>query len=509
MARRRRRSCSASRRSRRSRRRSAPSRRPRTASTPRPCGRAPGSSTAPSSSGASPSTSTPDGGSSARGRHAEGPLAPPRAPCARGRPLPDRGLLGVRLRDPVPPAAGDRRAAVPGLRAPARACPDRVGLRVPRVRPLSAEPPRLASLRVVRRGQGLHARRARPRRDHDLRLPRLRLLAARDRVLPGAVGRRGKPRARGLPRGAPVRAPPRLQPAVRDRRRWRLACGRSAAGAAAPAGRRHPGPGAPLGQGGDARRRRAAARRSRGHPRRTAVLNETGDDPVAIHFVPDVFGLASLRGGVEEFESIPFVHLREFPLYGWNRVAKRVLDLIVGGGSLGVAAPVMFAIATALKLVSRGPVLYRQERMGLDGQRFRMLKFRTMRVDAERETGPVWARPDDSRRTRLGTFLRRWSLDELPQLWNVLRGEMSLVGPRPERPSFVEEFRRRVPGYMLRHKMKAGITGWAQINGWRGQTSIEKRIEYDLYYIERWSLGFDLKILLLTFWSGFRNRNAY
>ena len=245
------------------------------------------------------------------------------------------------------------------------------------------------------------------------------------------------------------------------------------------------------------------------YPRLTAVLNEIGDDPVAIHFVPDVFGLASLRGGVEEFESIPFVHLRESPLYGWNRVAKRVLDLIVGGGALVLAAPVMLAIATALKLVSRGPVLYRQERMGLDGQRFRMLKFRTMRVDAERETGPVWARPDDSRRTRLGTFLRRWSLDELPQLWNVLRGEMSLVGPRPERPSFVEEFRRRVPGYMLRHKVKAGITGWAQINGWRGQTSIEKRIEYDPYYIERWSLGLDLKILLLTFWSGFRNRNAY
>ena len=245
------------------------------------------------------------------------------------------------------------------------------------------------------------------------------------------------------------------------------------------------------------------------YPRLTAVLNEIGDDPVTIHFVPDVFGLASLRGGVEEFESIPFIHLRESPLYGWNRVAKRVLDLVVGGGALVLAAPAMLAIATALKLVSSGPVLYRQERMGLDGQRFQMLKFRTMRVDAERETGPVWARPDDSRRTRLGAFLRRWSLDELPQLWNVLRGEMSLVGPRPERPSFVEEFRRRVPGYMLRHKMKAGITGWAQINGWRGSTSIEKRIEYDLYYIERWSVGLDLKILLQTFWHGFRNRNAY
>jgi lipopolysaccharide/colanic/teichoic acid biosynthesis glycosyltransferase len=154
-------------------------------------------------------------------------------------------------------------------------------------------------------------------------------------------------------------------------------------------------------------------------------------------------------------------------------------------------------------------VLYRQERMGVDGRRFRMLKFRTMRVDAEAQTGPVWATADDPRRTSLGGFLRRWSLDELPQLFNVLRGEMSLVGPRPERPSFVEEFRRRVPGYMLRHKVKAGITGWAQINGWRGNTSIERRIECDLYYIERWSLAFDLRILIQTIWYGFRNRNAY
>ncbi len=245
------------------------------------------------------------------------------------------------------------------------------------------------------------------------------------------------------------------------------------------------------------------------YSRLNAVLNDIGDDPVAIHFVPDVFSLASLRGGVEEFETIPFIHLRESPLYGWNRVLKRGVDLAFGTAALLAAAPAMLAIAAALKLGSRGPALYRQERMGVDGRRFQMLKFRTMRVDAEQETGPVWARPDDPRRTWLGTFLRRWSLDELPQLWNVLRGEMSLVGPRPERPSFVEDFRRRVPGYMLRHKVKAGITGWAQVNGWRGNTSIEKRIEYDLYYIERWSLGFDLKILLLTFWHGFRNRNAY
>jgi Undecaprenyl-phosphate glucose phosphotransferase len=245
------------------------------------------------------------------------------------------------------------------------------------------------------------------------------------------------------------------------------------------------------------------------YSRITTVLHGIGDDPVAIHLVPDVFALASLRGGVEEFETVPFIHLRESPLYGWNRVLKRAFDLVGGTLALILAAPAMLAIMVAVKLASPGPVLYRQERMGVDGRRFGMLKFRTMRVDAEAQTGPVWARPDDPRRTRPGAFLRRWSLDELPQLFNVLRGEMSLVGPRPERPSFVEEFRRRVPGYMLRHKVKAGITGWAQINGWRGNTSIERRIECDLYYIERWSLAFDLRILIQTIWYGFRNRNAY
>jgi Undecaprenyl-phosphate glucose phosphotransferase len=244
------------------------------------------------------------------------------------------------------------------------------------------------------------------------------------------------------------------------------------------------------------------------YPRLTAVLHEIGDEPVAIHFVPDLFNLASLRGGVEEFESIAFIHLRESPLYGWNRVLKRSFDVVLGSGALLVALLPMAAIAIAVRITSGGPVLYRQERMGLDGRRFRMLKFRTMRPDAE-DAGPRWAVPADPRRTRLGAFLRAWSLDELPQLFNVLHGEMSLVGPRPERPGFVEEFRRRVPGYMLRHKMKAGITGWAQINGWRGNTSIEKRIEYDLEYIARWSLAFDLSILLRTVWLGFRNRNAY
>jgi exopolysaccharide biosynthesis polyprenyl glycosylphosphotransferase len=169
----------------------------------------------------------------------------------------------------------------------------------------------------------------------------------------------------------------------------------------------------------------------------------------------------------------------------------------------------MAAIAVAVKLTSVGPTLLRQERMGLDGRAFTMLKFRTMRPDAERDSGPVWATPDDPRRTRVGAFLRRWSLDELPQLLNVVRGDMSLVGPRPERPVFVREFRHRLPGYMLRHKVKAGMTGWAQVNGWRGNTSIEKRLEYDLYYIERWSLAFDLRILVRTVWSGFSSKNAY
>ena len=245
------------------------------------------------------------------------------------------------------------------------------------------------------------------------------------------------------------------------------------------------------------------------YARLASVLGEIGDDPVTIHFVPDVFSLASLRGGVEEFESVPFIHLCESPLYGWSGFLKRAFDLGLGALALALAAPVMVAIAVAVKLTSPGPVLYRQERMGLDGRRFGMLKFRTMGVDAEAGTGPTWAVPGDPRRTRLGAFLRGLSLDELPQLLNVLRGEMSLVGPRPERPSFVAEFRRRVPGYMLRHKVKAGITGWAQINGWRGNSSIEKRIECDLYYIERWSLGFDLAILARTLWLVFRDKNAY
>ena len=239
------------------------------------------------------------------------------------------------------------------------------------------------------------------------------------------------------------------------------------------------------------------------------LLEAVGDEPVTIHVVPDLFRFASLRGGVEEFEGMPFIHLRDSPLHGWSQVTKRVFDLVFSGALLIGLAPVLLLLALGVKLTSRGPVLYRQERMGLDGQRFRMLKLRTMRVDAEVGTGPIWATEDDPRRVPYGALLRRLSLDELPQFVNVLRGEMSVVGPRPERPFFVEQFRRTVPGYMLRHKVKSGVTGWAQVNGLRGNTSLEKRIQYDLEYIERWSLWLDVKIIALTMVRIVFERNAY
>jgi Undecaprenyl-phosphate glucose phosphotransferase len=245
------------------------------------------------------------------------------------------------------------------------------------------------------------------------------------------------------------------------------------------------------------------------YTRLPGLLDAIGDEPVTIHVVPDLFRFTSLRGGVEDFEGIPFIHLRDSPLHGWSRVAKRSFDVAFSAAVLGLLSPVLLGIALGVKLSSPGPILFLQDRMGLDGQRFQMLKFRTMGQDAEVDTGPVWASAGDVRRTRLGTFLRRFSLDELPQFVNVLRGHMSVVGPRPERPVFVEQFRQTVPGYMLRHKVKSGVTGWAQVNGLRGNTSLEKRIQYDLEYIERWSLWFDLKIIVLTVSRVLFDRNAY
>jgi Undecaprenyl-phosphate glucose phosphotransferase len=238
------------------------------------------------------------------------------------------------------------------------------------------------------------------------------------------------------------------------------------------------------------------------------VLAQVENEPVELMLVPDLSRYLALRCGVEDLAGIPALTLQGAPLYGWNAVLKRGLDLCVSSGTLVLFAPLMAAIALLIKLSSRGPVLYRQQRMGLDCRAFTLLKFRSMRANAEPPGVPIWSTKNDDRCTRVGVWLRRLSLDELPQLINVLKGEMSLVGPRPERPEFIEQFRRGIPRYMLRHKIQAGMTGWAQIHGYRGDTSIEERLRYDLEYIQRWSLVFDLKILLLTLAKGFLHRGA-
>ncbi len=238
------------------------------------------------------------------------------------------------------------------------------------------------------------------------------------------------------------------------------------------------------------------------------IMEQFKDSIVDIKIIPDLYQFASIGGAIEEFEGLPVISLQECPLDGINLFTKRALDLAVAISLLMIFSPVMLIIGALVKLTSRGPMLFRQERVSFDGTPFRIIKFRTMHLDAE-AGGPGWTKPGDGRITPLGRFLRSTSLDELPQLLNVLCGDMSIVGPRPERPVFIKEFRQHVPRYMLRHKVPAGMTGWAQVHGWRGDTSIDKRIEYDLYYIENWSLLLDLKILFLTLFRGFRNRNAY
>jgi len=217
-----------------------------------------------------------------------------------------------------------------------------------------------------------------------------------------------------------------------------------------------------------------------------------------VRVVPDLFQHITFRAGLEDWDGLPVIHLTETPVSGWSGLVKRGLDLTLSTAGILALLPFLPIVALIIKLTDRGPVLYAQERMGIDGRPFRMWKFRTMRVDAEGETGAVWATADDPRRTPIGRLLRRWSLDELPQLYNVLRGEMSLVGPRPERPEFVAEFKEKFPQYMLRHRVRSGMTGWAQVHGWRGNTSLAKRIEYDLFYIENWTLALDVRILWMT-----------
>ncbi len=244
------------------------------------------------------------------------------------------------------------------------------------------------------------------------------------------------------------------------------------------------------------------------HVKMLGLVEATNREGVDIHVVPDLLQFIALRARLENLDGVPIISLNDVPLRGFNSVLKRAIDVAISGLALTVGAPILGAIAIFIRWTSTGPVFYKQERMGLDGKAFNVYKFRSMLVGAEDETGPVWARDDDPRATPIGRWLRKLDLDELPQLWNVLRGDMSIVGPRPERPYFVEQFKHRIPQYMLRHKVKAGITGWAQVNGWRGNTSLEKRIEYDLYYIENWSVALDLKIMWLTLVRGL-HRHAF
>ena len=225
-----------------------------------------------------------------------------------------------------------------------------------------------------------------------------------------------------------------------------------------------------------------------------------------VRYVPDIFGFQLLRHSFSEVAGMPVIGLTETPMEGVQRVLKAIEDYALGGLALMVLS---LAIAIGIKLSSPGPVFYLQQRVTWNGRRFTMLKFRSMQMGAEQASGPVWSRRDDPRTTRLGAWLRRFSLDELPQLLNVLAGEMSLVGPRPERPEFVARFRQEIPGYMQKHMVKAGITGWAQVNDLRGSTDLGKRIQYDLYYIENWSLWFDLRILALTLWHVVASRHAH
>jgi putative colanic acid biosynthesis UDP-glucose lipid carrier transferase len=239
------------------------------------------------------------------------------------------------------------------------------------------------------------------------------------------------------------------------------------------------------------------------------MLERLREHAVEIRFVPDIYGFHLLNHSFTEIAGLPVISLTETPMAGVNRMTKAVEDYVLATLAVVLLAPAMAMIALAVRLSSPGPVLYRQERVTWNGEHFWMFKFRTMPIDAESQSGPVWSRRAEPRATRVGRFLRRFSLDELPQLFNVLRGEMSIVGPRPERPEFVEQFRREIPGYMQKHLVKAGITGWAQVNDLRGDSDLAQRINYDLYYIEHWSPWFDLRILALTLWHILTSRNAH
>jgi exopolysaccharide biosynthesis polyprenyl glycosylphosphotransferase len=247
------------------------------------------------------------------------------------------------------------------------------------------------------------------------------------------------------------------------------------------------------------------------HEEVLALAQQVIDQPVNIKIYPDTFQLLTNNElSLDDLGGMPMVSVRNVALRGWNRGVKRLMDVLFSAAILVLTAPPLLALALLIKLTSSGPVFHVQERVGRDGRPFLCLKLRSMPPGAEAESGPVWTTPDDPRRTRLGRFMRRHALDEWPQFINVLLGEMSIVGPRPERPYFVEHFSQAIPRYRYRHHEKAGITGWAQVNGLRGDTSIEERTRYDLYYVENWSPLFDIKIMVKTLWLVLRpGRDAY
>jgi exopolysaccharide biosynthesis polyprenyl glycosylphosphotransferase len=247
-----------------------------------------------------------------------------------------------------------------------------------------------------------------------------------------------------------------------------------------------------------------------GHNQLLELVYQLMDLPVNIKIYPDTFRLITNDElSISDLGGLPMVTVRNVGLRAWDRSLKRAMDIVISAGVLVFLSPLLLLLALLIKIDSRGPVFFVQQRVGHDGTPFNLLKFRSMPIDAEETTGPVFARPDDPRPTRLGRLIRRYSLDELPQFTNVFLGEMSVVGPRPERPHFVEQFRQTIPRYMARHREKAGITGWAQVNGLRGDTSIEERTRYDLYYVENWSPLFDIKIIIKTLILVFRDENAY
>ncbi len=227
-------------------------------------------------------------------------------------------------------------------------------------------------------------------------------------------------------------------------------------------------------------------------------------------FIPDYNNMIPTRPYTEDLEGLPVINIRHVPLNSlFNKSVKRMMDMFGAVVAVTLFSPIMLATAVIIKLTSPGPLIYCQERVGLHNRPFKMYKFRSMEVQAPAAEKSRWTTPNDSRVTPIGRFIRKTSIDEMPQLFNVLMGDMSLVGPRPERPFFVDKFKEEIPRYMIKHQVRPGMTGWAQVNGYRGDTSITKRIEHDLYYIENWTLGLDFKILFLTFFKGFINKNAY